>query len=161
MTKQKYQRYELLKDSTNDYPYDAFVSYAEEDQEFVQGEFIRNLEIDGSFKFCLHKRDFIPGHGIADNITQSIHKSRKTIVVLTEHFLKSHWCMFEFNMARMESIYTREGENILFLVLLKPVATKDMPLIMLELIQSKSFIEYPHDELGNNIFWLRLQEVLQ
>jgi hypothetical protein len=68
--------------------------------------------------------------------------------------------MFEYNMARVESIYARNTENILFLVFLEEISAKKLPLIVLELIQSQTFIEYPNDEYGDTVFWEKLKEVL-
>ncbi|XP_071137362.1 toll-like receptor 4 [Mytilus edulis] len=162
MTKQKYRGYQLQQDrDETDYLYDAFISYADEDQMFVHDEMIKNLEDKYSMKLCLHKRDFTPGKDIAGNITNAIHNSRRTIVVMTENFLSSYWCMFEFNMARMETTYSRHGDKVLLMILYQPIAVKDLPLIMLELVQSESFIEYPRDHFGNDVFWIKIKEALE
>jgi hypothetical protein len=51
-------------------------------------------------------------------------------------------------------------ENILFLVFLEGISAKKLPLIVLELIQSQTFIEYPNDEYGDTVFREKLKEVL-
>jgi hypothetical protein len=68
--------------------------------------------------------------------------------------------MFEYNMSRVESIYSRNKENILYLVFLEHISAKDLPLIILELVQSQSYIEYPNDEYGNTVFWDKLRDAL-
>jgi hypothetical protein len=40
------------------------------------------------------------------------------------------------------------------------IPAKDLPLIILELVQSQSYIEYPNDEYGNTVFWDKLGGVL-
>jgi hypothetical protein len=65
--------------------------------------------------------------------------------------------MFEYNMSRVESIYSRNKENILYLVILEQIPAKDLPLIILELVQSQSYIEYPNDEYGNSVFCDKLR----
>ncbi|XP_071181344.1 toll-like receptor 4 [Mytilus edulis] len=159
----------------DDFQYDAFVSYADEDETFVHRKFLKYLEDDRNIRCCVHKRDFLAGNDIATNIsnfghhdwliklsylTSAIHNSRKTVVILSQHFLQSDWCLFEFNMAKMESIYSRSKENIILLVFLEQIASKDLPLNILELIQSKSYIEYPNDEYGDVVFWDKLKETL-
>ncbi|CAC5412711.1 unnamed protein product [Mytilus coruscus] len=144
----------------DDFLYDAFVSYADEDEMFVHRKFLENLEDDRNISCCVHKRDFLAGNDIATNITSAIHNSRKTVVILSQHFLQSDWCLFEFNMAKMESIYSRSKENIILRVFLEQIASKDLPLNILELIQSKSYIEYPNDEYGDVVFWDKLKETL-
>ncbi|XP_061184888.1 toll-like receptor 4 [Saccostrea echinata] len=143
------------------YEYDAFISYAEKDRSFVFNQ-IRLME-NGEMKFCIHDRDFIPGIDIAENITNSIHNSRRIVFVMTSHFLKSYWCMFELNMARMESIYSRGGENILLLVLLENHIVREMPMSLLHVIESQSYLEYPDgDNFGNiDIFWRNFKDAIR
>ncbi|CAG2187014.1 TLR13 [Mytilus edulis] len=113
MTRSKYKRYRPILDDGH-YTFDAFISYSDEEQDFLFKDIIPNLEQKESLKLCIHQRDFLPGEDITQNITNAIHKSRKTVCIITRSFLDSYYCMFEFNMARMESIYSRGGQNIYF-----------------------------------------------
>ncbi|XP_052106970.1 toll-like receptor 4 [Mytilus californianus] len=161
MTKNRFRGYVPVIDHANKtYLYDAFISYAEQDCGFVHNDVIKNLEGEGNLKLCLHKRDFLPGNEIAANITSAIHNSRKTVVILSPHYIDSNWCRFEFNMAKMESMYTRENENILFMVFLTHIPPRELPLMMMEFIDSNSYIEYPDDEFGNVVFWQKMLEAV-
>lgn len=51
---------------------------------------------------CIAHRDFQPGKFIFENILDSIKNSSKVILVLTKHFVESHWCQFEINHALLE-----------------------------------------------------------
>nr|AGI05199.1 toll-like receptor W precursor [Mytilus galloprovincialis] len=145
---------------TREYKYDAFISYDENDSNFVHNNLLHQLERDGGLKLCIHKRDFVPGNDIAANITSSIHVSRKVIIVMSCHFLESYWCMFEYNMARMEGIHTRNGKNVLFFVFYEKLLPEELPLVLYELIQKQSYIEYPNDEHGNVIFWDKIKDAI-
>ncbi|CAC5399744.1 unnamed protein product [Mytilus coruscus] len=145
---------------TREYEYDAFISYEENDSNFVHNNLLHKLEEEGGLKLCIHKRDFIPGNDIAANITSSIHFSRKVIIVMSCYFLESYWCIFEYNMARMESIYSRDKENIVFIIFLEQIRPGQFPLHILELVQDQSYIEYPNDEYGNTVFWEKMKKVL-
>nr|WBP49909.1 Toll-like receptor protein [Mimachlamys nobilis] len=161
MTKTRYRGYtglEINNDTRHDYPYDAFISYCEQDGRFVRGDLLDNLETRCGLTLCLHQRDFIPGQDIAENITKAIHQSWKTVVVLSKNYLRSYWCLYEFNMARMESIYSRGDKPVLLLVFYDDVAPKELPLTLMDLIERKSYIEYPKDEQGNIVFWDKLAE---
>ncbi|XP_063434894.1 toll-like receptor 4 [Mytilus trossulus] len=159
MTKSKYKQNKPV-DNCYQHKYDAFISYADSEVDFVLKDCIENFEQHGNKTLCIHQRDFIPGEEIANNIINAIHESRKTICIITRSFLDSYYCMFEYNMARMESIYSRNGQNILFLVFYEQIRPKELPLIMLELVQQRSYIEYPHDEQGNVVFWAKLLEAI-
>jgi Leucine-rich repeat (LRR) protein len=156
MTRNKFRLYSPILQDT--YMFDAFISYAEEDGDFAIHESISQLEDARGLKLCLSNRDFRPGTEIAANITEAISKSRRTIMVLSNHFLNSYWCMFEFNMARMESIYTRNGNDVMFLIMYRRVSAKTLPLSMLALVESRSYIEYPDDPRGNVVFWDKIAE---
>ncbi|CAG2226548.1 unnamed protein product [Mytilus edulis] len=161
MVKNKYQvQNKGNYNNDSQYEYDAFVSYDNNDRFFVHDKLLPCLEREAELKLCIHKRDFLPGNDIAGNITSAIHNSRKVVIVMSHNYLDSYWCMFEYNMAKVESIYSRNKENILFLVFLEQMSPKDLPMMVLELVQSSSYIEYPNDEFGDTVFWNKLKEVL-
>ncbi|CAG2204144.1 unnamed protein product [Mytilus edulis] len=110
------------------------------------------IEKNGEIQLCLQRRNFLPGNYIATNNTSAIHNSRKTIVIMSANYLASHWCMFEYNMAKMESIYERNCENILFLVFYKQMSACDLPLKILEQVHCQSYIECSDDENGDVVF---------
>ncbi|XP_052076850.1 toll-like receptor 4 [Mytilus californianus] len=153
MVKNKYQvQNKGEPDNDSQYEYDAFVSYDNNDRFFVHDKLLPCLEREAGLKLCIHKRDFLPGNDIAGNITSAIHNSRKVIIVMSQNYLDSYWCMFEYNMAKVESIYSRNKENILFLVFLEQMSPNYLPMMVLELVQSSSYIEYPNDEFGDTVF---------
>ncbi|CAC5380761.1 Toll-like receptor 4 [Mytilus coruscus] len=160
MTKSKYVRDNLAQKDDRNYTYSAFISYSNDEQDFIIKEFIPILEERDNVQLCIHKRDFLPGNEISYNITSSIHESRNVICIITKSFLESYYCMFEFNMARMESIYARNGNRMLFLVFYEQLRPQDLPLVMLELVEKGSYIEYPNDEQGNIVFWDKLKEAM-
>ncbi|XP_060062917.1 toll-like receptor 4 [Ylistrum balloti] len=161
ITKNKYRGYATIRDDHNhEYRYDAFISYAAEESEFIKKDLIKNLEENRPFRLCIHERDFTPGMDIAANITDAIHSSRKTVVIMSENFVESYWCMYELNMARMESIYSREGASVLFLVMFSHVPIDAIPLQVIDVIRSKTYIEYPNDPQGNVVFWDRVVEAI-
>ncbi|CAB4064544.1 ICK [Lepeophtheirus salmonis] len=55
--------------------------------------------IVSNMKLCVHTRDFIPGKSIAENIVESLEKSRACIVILSDSYLESKWCRFEYQLA--------------------------------------------------------------
>ena len=114
MTKKRYFGYRRLEDDTvyEIYKYDAFISYSDDNIRFIQDKVIPELE-GKQLRLCVHQRDFLPGMPISDNIIEAIQTSRRTVVLLCNSFLKKKWCIYEFNMARMESIYKREENGSL------------------------------------------------
>ncbi|XP_062619046.1 toll-like receptor 4 [Saccostrea cucullata] len=156
MTKSRYHGYKAVRsDSQSDFKYDAFVSYADDDFPFVQ-KMMLELEENNEIRLCIHHRDFVPGYDICENIITAINKSKKTIAVLSPNFIKSTWCMYELHIAKMEDIYSRENEGVLLLVFYDAVPVEKIPLSIMDLINQRSYIEFPNDEHGDSVFWSRV-----
>ena len=77
--------------------YDIFLSFCRKDEEFVMSEILPQL--DKQYKVCVHFRDWEIGEWIHVNIDRSIQASRRTIIIMSKHFLKSTWGMREFRTA--------------------------------------------------------------
>ena len=63
-------------------------------------------------------------------------------------------------MGRMESIYAREGTDVLFLVLYEGIDVANMPRVLIDIIDRKSYIEFPNDLQGNVVFWDKMRETI-
>ncbi|XP_071105094.1 toll-like receptor 4 [Haliotis cracherodii] len=99
-------RYSTEGPSSHEFVFDAFVSFAEEDRDFVVNELLVKLEDESDMRLNFHQRDFTPGRPIAHNIIKAVKTSKRTLVILSREFLKSHWCVHELLMAHMESVST-------------------------------------------------------
>lgn len=104
------------EDLDRDKMYDAFMCYAHEDEDYVE-KILKELEGgEHAYKVCIHRRDWLPGAMIADQITDSVRQSRRTIVVLSPSFLRSEWARMEFRTAHASEL--REGRARLIVILL-------------------------------------------
>ncbi|XP_036712300.1 toll-like receptor 4 isoform X1 [Balaenoptera musculus] len=142
--------------------YDAFVIYSSQDEDWVRNELVKNLE-EGvpPFQLCLHYRDFIPGVAIAANIIQEgFHKSRKVIVVVSQHFIQSRWCIFEYEIAQTwQFLSSRAG--IIFIVLHKlEKSLLRQQVELYRLLNRNTYLEWEDSVLGRHIFWRRLRKAL-
>ncbi|NXI02610.1 TLR21 protein, partial [Pachycephala philippinensis] len=143
--------------------YDAFVSYSENDSEWVENTMVRQLEqACPPFRLCLHKRDFVPGKWIVDNIIDSIEKSRKTLFVLSEHFVRSEWCKYELDFSHFRLF--DENNDAAILVLLEPIQSKAIPKRFCKLrkiMNTKTYLEWPAGEEQQQVFWENLKAALK
>uniref|UniRef100_UPI00398F821A toll-like receptor 2 n=1 Tax=Pristiophorus japonicus TaxID=55135 RepID=UPI00398F821A len=147
----------------NDICYDAFVSYSEMDSEWVETFLIRELEsVHPPLTLCLHKRDFIPGKWIIDNIIESIEKSRKTLFVLSQHFVQSEWCKYELDYTHFRLF--DENNDTAILVLLETIPKETIPqrfCKLRKLMNTKTYLEWSQDEIEQQNFWLSLKVALK
>ncbi|KAM6361193.1 toll-like receptor 2 type-1 isoform 1-T2 [Alca torda] len=143
--------------------YDAFVSYSENDSEWVENIMVRELEqACPPFRLCLHKRDFVPGKWIVDNIIDSIEKSHKTLFVLSEHFVRSEWCKYELDFSHFRLF--DENNDAAILVLLEPIQSKAIPKRFCKLrkiMNTKTYLEWPLEEEQQERFWENLKGALK
>ncbi|XP_049751569.1 toll-like receptor 4 [Elephas maximus indicus] len=142
--------------------YDAFVIYSSQDEDWVRNELVKNLE-EGvpPFQLCLHYRDFIPGVAIAANIIQEgFHKSRKVIVVVSQHFIQSRWCIFEYEIAQTWQFLSSHA-GIIFIILQKVEKSLLRQQVELyRLLNRNTYLEWEDSVLGKHIFWRRLRKAL-
>ncbi|XP_064508361.1 toll-like receptor 2 [Pseudopipra pipra] len=143
--------------------YDAFVSYSENDSNWVENIMVRELEqACPPFRLCLHKRDFVPGKWIVDNIIDSIEKSHKTLFVLSEHFVQSEWCKYELDFSHFRLF--DENNDAVILVLLEPIQSKTIPKRFCKLrkiMNTKTYLEWPLEEEQQQMFWFNLKIALK
>lgn len=143
--------------------YDAFVSYSEQDSHWVENLMVQELEhFNSPFKLCLHRRDFIPGKWIIDNIIDSIEKSHKTIFVLSENFVKSDWCKYELDFSHFRLF--DENNDATILILLEPIGKRAIPQRFCKLrkiMNTKTYLEWPTEEAQQEIFWFNLRAAIK
>ncbi|XP_005101868.1 toll-like receptor Tollo [Aplysia californica] len=109
--------FKMAKASDDDRPYDAFISYSNKDEDFVIRQLAPRLENgDKKFRLCLHYRDVTVGACIAETIVRSVEASKRTILVVSDNFLDSEWCRFEFQTAHQQVLDERRNRVILVLM---------------------------------------------
>ena len=140
------------------FKYDAFISYANESSLFVMNSLIPALEETRHLKLLVHGRDFMAGEYVYDNIMRAIKTSRKTLILMSEPFLKSQWCIFEMNMARLESIKT--GRNAVCIVMLERISSSGLPLELIDIIRQQTYLELPTDSQETSTEWDRIHSAL-
>ncbi|XP_063157069.1 toll-like receptor 11 [Candoia aspera] len=145
------------------FEYDAFVSYSSLDQEWVLQELVPNLEQTNPpfLKLCLHKRDFMVGKAIVDNITESLYNSHKAIFVISCHALASYWCSLEMSLATYRLLAEQEDTMILLFMEHVPRYQLSAYHRLAKLVKKKAYLAWPKDPEAQIIFWKRLRDHLQ
>ncbi|XP_049309402.1 protein toll-like [Bactrocera dorsalis] len=95
------REYELDENKT----FDAFISYAHQEADFVNHILLPQLEHgEPPFRVCTHERNWLAGAYIPEQIIESVEQSRRTIIVLSQHFIVSEWARMEFRTAHQCSL---------------------------------------------------------
>ena len=140
--------------------FDAFVAHAGKDEEWVRNILIRKLEHrERPYSLCVHYRSFLPGENITDNIISAINRSKTTILVVSKAFLKSGWCDFESRVAQVHHLGKTNHRiiAILFPGVFKYACRKAS---LKTLLDNVTCLEWPKNDEGYDVFWLRLCNAL-
>ncbi|KAG8223015.1 hypothetical protein J437_LFUL000723 [Ladona fulva] len=132
--------------------FDAFVSYSSKDEAFVAQELAPALE--PNYKLCLHYRDFPVGSYISETIVQAVESSKRTIMVLSENYIRSEWCRFEFKSAHHRVLRDRRRRLIVIILGEVPPARELDPDIRLYL-KTNTYLQW-----GDKLFWEKLRYAL-
>ncbi|XP_027138449.1 toll-like receptor 2 [Larimichthys crocea] len=143
--------------------YDAFVSYSEMDSGWVEAYLVPELEQGRPpLQLCLHKRDFIPGGWILDNIIDAIEKSHKTLFVLSEHFVRSEWCKYELDYTHFRLF--DQNDDAVVLILLESIDTETIPKKFCKLrrfMNSRTYLKWSDDDNQIPRFWKNLRTAIK
>ena len=132
----------------DDNQFDVFVTYATEDEDYVDGYLIPELENHG-FKVCYHRVNFCAGVSIIDNIAQSINNSKRTLAFFTRFYRESRFCMWEYKEALNKDM--REGSH--YLITIKDT---DLNIHDLDDATRSHFERFTYIEKDSDKFWENL-----
>ncbi|XP_034292004.1 toll-like receptor 13 [Pantherophis guttatus] len=143
------------------YSYDAFLSYNTHDEKWVEDDLLPVLENQYSWKVCLHHRDFEPGRSILENIVDNIYASRKTICIISRHYLESEWCSKEIQVASFRIF--DDHKDVLVLIFLEDIPTEYLSPYhrMRKLLKTKTYLKWPEDEQEIPLFWHKLNMAMK
>ncbi|KFP33450.1 Toll-like receptor 2 type-1 [Colius striatus] len=144
-----------------DKPFDAFISYSEQDANWTKEILLRKLETDG-FKICYHERDFKPGHPVLGNIFYCIENSHKVLFVLSPSFVNSCWCQYELYFA--EHRVLNENQDSLIMIVLEDLPLNSVPQKfskLRKLMKRKTYLKWSPEEHKQKLFWHQLAAVLK
>ncbi|KAK5864828.1 hypothetical protein PBY51_016039 [Eleginops maclovinus] len=141
----------------------AFVSYSQHDADWVQNSLLPNLEGPaGGLQICHHGKSFVPGNTIIENIIACVAKSRRSVFVLSAHFVKSEWCHYELYFASHQRLAW--GSDSVVLVLLEPLPQYLIPSKYYQLksmMGRHTYLEWPQERAKQRLFWANLRAALQ
>ncbi|KAK3093175.1 hypothetical protein FSP39_012208 [Pinctada imbricata] len=145
---------ERKHDDNNGFAFDVFVSYAEEDGDFVHNILLNKLEAEHKYRLCIHARDFEAGRMIVDNIAENMTSSRQVLLVLSESFCKSKWCKLE-QLIALDRWLNNESEPIV-MIMLEGIHSKNMNKDMRILLSTTTYVQWTLNDTGKEVFWNQL-----
>ena len=139
---------------TQDKIFDAFLTYSAKDDAFVRQVLAPELELSShQYKLCLFYRDLPLQAYLADTIVQASEASRRTILILSENFLKSEWSRYDYKSGMHQTL--RNARTKLIVIVLGNINNRDIDPD-LRLYLKSSIVVY----WGDKHFWDKLKYAL-
>jgi protein toll len=95
--------------------YDVFLCCSSEDDQPHGRQILQQLEMKG-YRVCYHLRDFTAGELINNNIVLAVQSSKRTVCLLTPHFIQSVYCQREFDVALHHNVTIKRKNRIVVLM---------------------------------------------
>lgn len=96
------------------YDYDVFIMFNGCDSKWVEEKLLPLLEGEYRLRCRVHYRDFRAGGSFYDQMSDSIHKSYKNVVVYSMKFLNSCFCAYELNQAK-QRLLSRNDDSLVII----------------------------------------------
>ncbi|XP_041349887.1 toll-like receptor 13 [Gigantopelta aegis] len=150
-------QYQKLPGRDTELKFDAFVSFDSHDIDWMMTEVCSFLENDLGLKLCIHRRDFEGAKMIIDNIMDCMEQSKKTILVVSNDFARSHWCRCEVQLALYD--HFKNGKDVV-IVIREPVTKKLMFKSLKALFASTTYIQWEDSRTVKEVFRCRLAKAM-
>ncbi|KAL4217809.1 Toll6p [Mactra antiquata] len=131
------KRREYLPLNGENFVYDGSVAYNKSVVQWVKNVLIPILKGEYNLKLCVHERDFPVGGFINDTIVQHMRESRRIILVLSNSFANSDWCMFELKIAH--SMHIEDNVDVIA-ILIEEIEAKNMNNSMKVLLNNTTYV---------------------
>nr|QNL15363.1 Toll-like receptor 1 [Bostrychus sinensis] len=157
--KHRARRQNITSEDMAGVEFHAFVSFSQHNADWVHNSMLSNLS---ELRVCHHEKHFLPGRTIIENIMSCVQKSRRSVFVLSAHFVKSEWCHYELYFATHQRL--ARGPDGVVLVLLEPVPQYLIPSKYHQLksiMRRHTYLEWPQDKAKQRLFWANLRAALQ
>nr|XP_022916429.1 toll-like receptor 4 [Onthophagus taurus]XP_022916430.1 toll-like receptor 4 [Onthophagus taurus] len=153
-----------IKGHTN-YLYDGFVSYSTEDRNFVI-RLVSMLENYEPFlKLCVYERDFELGTIISESVLECLSRSRKTLLIISNSYIKSQWCTWEAQVAENHRLFfeNERGECVndsLIMIKLGNISSGNISPMLKYLMKTRIYLQWDPTENKQKQFWEKLRNAL-
>lgn len=132
--------------------YDAFICYSRNNEHWVMRTLVPTLENKSPpYRLCIHHRDSKAGANFADTLVNCIKQSQVTVLVLSEDFMNSDWCLLEFSSAHQSVLKT--FSNKVIPILLEDISPHYMTSEMKSIMKSNRPIQVTDPNFWDKLYY--------
>ncbi|XP_046570528.1 toll-like receptor 3 [Haliotis rubra] len=139
-----------------DFNKDAYIAHSDQELQFVMQDLRIGLEEILGLKLILPERDFLPGPFVADHVVESINRSWKTVLVVSDDFLDDPWSYF---IIKSTTYYISNlNPNRVILLLVGDVNHGRLPELLLNVTDEEDIIQLDDFPDPHSDVWVRVRD---
>ncbi|XP_046556584.1 toll-like receptor 4 [Haliotis rubra] len=139
-----------------DFNKDAYIAHSDQELQFVMQDLRIGLEEILGLKLILPDRDFLPGPFVADHVVESINRSWKTVLVVSDDFLDDPWSYF---IIKSTTYYISNlNPNRVILLLVGDVNHGRLPELLLNVTDEEDIIQLDDFPDPHSDVWVRVRD---
>ena len=131
--------------------FDVFVIYSGMEDQFVNQIVAPELELGANhYKLCLYHRDLPSVQYVADAIVQASDASRRTVIILSDSFLKQDWSRYDFRSGVQAAMRVSGKRTIV--IMLGDIKERDLDPELRLYLKTCTVVRW-----GDSKFWQKLK----
>ena len=130
--------------------FDAYIAYSPVDDVFVRQVLAHDLEVGSKHRVCLHHRDLPPNTVISDTVVRAGEAAQRTIVVLSQNFLKTEWSRYDFKSGLLQAV--NQGSKKVIFVLVGSIDSCQLDPNLRLLLKNNIVLQW-----GDSLFWEKMR----
>ncbi|XP_067674467.1 toll-like receptor 4 [Haliotis asinina] len=139
-----------------DFNKDAYIAHSDQELQFVMQDLRTGLEEILGLRLILPERDFLPGPCVADHVAESINKSWKTVLVISDDFLDDPWSYY---IMKSTTYYISNlNPNRVILLLIRDVNHARLPELLLNETDEEDIIQLDDFPGPHSDVWVRVRD---
>jgi len=130
--------------------FDAYIAYSPVDEVFVRQVLAHDLEVGSKHRVCLHHRDLPPNTVISDTVVRAGEAAQRTIIVLSQNFLKTEWSRYDFKSGLLQAV--NQGSKKVIFVLVGSIDSCQLDPNLRLLLKNNIVLQW-----GDSLFWEKMR----
>nr|XP_022912422.1 toll-like receptor 13 [Onthophagus taurus] len=116
-------------------------------------------------KLCVYERDFELGTIISESVLECLSRSRKTLLIISNSYIKSQWCTWEAQVAENHRLFfeNERGECVndsLIMIKLGNISSNNISPMLKYLMKTRIYLQWDSAENKQTQFWEKLRNAL-
>lgn len=139
----------------------VFITYSSLDSSIVESQVVPAMKsnLGNTWQIVTFERDFLPGRSLIDCVNEAVWESCAVLVLLTNNYIRSQWCEYEFTQALTRSAIDHQFRLIAIMYDSfdneDPIVLENLPLHLKIFVDTRVYLSF-----REGLFWNKLRKGL-